>query len=211
MMFYRFSLSLFVILCMSLSHSAAKAQYWGGGGYHASTAAEGYQRGMAEVIRSEGERNLLDAKAASEFEDARYKNIQNRVEATQAYYDRKRIHDEYMAPKRAEAKARVQRYRERRGLVNVSEFQGVDESSGQINWPGLLRGSEFDKYRNAFDAFAKTRADTGSLTGEQFREANTMSREWRKQLAETRDNYQVDQVRDAIRFILALNKELTSS
>ena len=46
---------------------------WGGPSYHASTAAEGAARGMADVVRSAGAANLLNSEAAKNYEDARTK------------------------------------------------------------------------------------------------------------------------------------------
>ncbi|HBO44881.1 MAG TPA: hypothetical protein DD670_13320 [Planctomycetaceae bacterium] len=40
--------------------SAAQAQY-GYPSYHASTAGEGYARGMADVVRSRGEANVMNS------------------------------------------------------------------------------------------------------------------------------------------------------
>src|SRR5687768_6794213 len=67
---------------------------WGGYHYHSSTEVEGAQRGFADFIRSAGAANLMNSEAASKYEDARKKYLENRLQATQTYFDMRRINAE---------------------------------------------------------------------------------------------------------------------
>jgi len=54
---------------------------------HASTLEEGIQRGYGDVVRSYGMANLLNSEAAKNYEQARRDYIENRLKATQAYFE----------------------------------------------------------------------------------------------------------------------------
>ena len=100
-------LALMVALAAASAPSSGLARdYFYGyrGGYHASTAAEGYQRGMADIIRSRGQANLMNAQAAGYLEDARAKYLENRYRATEIYYERRKIYQQEQAAKHAKRK-----------------------------------------------------------------------------------------------------------
>ena len=93
-----------------VNQDASAQRYEWGPRYHSSTAGESWARGLGALVRDQGEANLLNAEALSVREDARSKYINNTVDAVQAYYDRKRVHDEYMEEKRAERQARSEHF-----------------------------------------------------------------------------------------------------
>jgi len=87
------SLAPLVMLC---AVSFARAQdYYGGadvwgryGTYdHASTAAEGALRGMADVTRSAGAANLMNSQAAGYWQDAQRRYIENRQYGAETYFN----------------------------------------------------------------------------------------------------------------------------
>ena len=80
----------FVILLLP---AALCGQDWGYS-YHASTAEEGIQRGYADVVRSQGMANLLNSQAATQYEEARKSYIENRMQATQTYFEMRRYNTE---------------------------------------------------------------------------------------------------------------------
>jgi hypothetical protein len=191
-------------LFVSVREGAAQRGWWGGG-YHASTAAEGYARGMADVIRSQGQANLLNAQAADRAEDARAKNIENRLRAAEAYYERKRIRESYKSSKRS---ARRSAYLRRHTIQPLTQEE-LEPASGDIKWPDLLLESDFDEYRTRFDELFRDRATHGTLSSEEYVEAVNLSKNWRRELTARRDEYAFDQLRNSIRFILKLDKELS--
>src|SRR5262245_26341410 len=80
--------------------AVASAQYWGGD-YHSSTLEEGMQRGHADVVRSYGMANLLNSQAAQNYEQARKDYLDNRLKATQTYFEMRRYHDEAVKAQRS--------------------------------------------------------------------------------------------------------------
>src|SRR4029453_17208717 len=105
--------ALLVILVASLvpaqeyvpggSSSAYIPGYGFGGGTaygHASTEAEGIQRGFADVVRSAGAANLMNSEAAKNYEDARKKYIENRLQATETFFDMRRVNQQSRSPER---------------------------------------------------------------------------------------------------------------
>ena len=109
---------------------------YGGGGYHASTAAEGFQRGMADVIRSTGAANMMNSEAMINVETARQQYISNRLYGTQTYFEMRRLNKEARA---AEAGPRptqqdVIRYAQERAPNRLSTSE-VDPLTGNIAWP----------------------------------------------------------------------------
>ena len=78
-----------------IAHAQGTSPYFaavGPGSYHhASTAAEGAARGMADVVRSAGAANLMNSEAAINIEDARSKYIDNRMQATNTYFQMKTV------------------------------------------------------------------------------------------------------------------------
>ena len=134
---------LAAFLVAALAPAPAYSQYWGPR-YHSSTAGESHARGLGALIRDQGEANLLNAQAAGEFEDARSKYIQNSVDAVQAYYDRRRIHDEFYEEKKKVRQARSEAFLARRGgIPEISERYRRFDRPGQLALPaagGCLRG-----------------------------------------------------------------------
>lgn len=72
---------------------------WGGWGYgmgggYASTAPQAAAYGLSDIIRSEGYANLQNSEAAKNWEDAKTKEIQNRQQWTNTYFDMRRTNRE---------------------------------------------------------------------------------------------------------------------
>ena len=55
--------------------------------WHASTLQEGWRRGIADVIRAEGDYNLNTSAAAVNYSQSRLQEIENQKKWTQAYFD----------------------------------------------------------------------------------------------------------------------------
>jgi len=190
--------------------AAASGQYYGGGYYwgggHASTAAESAARGMSDLIRSSAEANLTNAQALSAVEDARSKYIDNRNKATAAYYDRKRIRDEY---KQQEAEKRRYYRANQANKLAPMEDEELDRAQGKINWPPLLADPQYDRQREVFDQIYANRAATGLVSNDDYVRANNVSKSWRRLLTDKRDEYDFDALRDSILFIRRLEKDLS--
>ncbi|NLE39511.1 MAG: hypothetical protein GX621_15930 [Pirellulaceae bacterium] len=155
--------------------SMADAQYYGYPSYHASTAGEGYARGMADVVRSRGAANLMDSQAVMNMTQADRQLIDNDLARTQAYFEIRRIKDEAAAAKNQQnrelAKKRdanrstwmrqSQANRPRR--LSVNELNPV---TGELTWPHLLQGPDFANDREGLDRAFASRAAAGGLSYE---------------------------------------------
>lgn len=124
---------------------------WGGwgGGFGASTIAEGYYRGLGDAIRSQGIYNQLTAQAATELEEARQKNIENRLRSTEAFYEQRRMHDEYVESTASLRRAETAAYAERRRNTPPRRLgaDALDGSTGELHWPSALMGDEYTELR----------------------------------------------------------------
>jgi len=136
--------------------AAAPYVYGGGGGYgwgHASTVEEGVQRGYADILRSQGMANLLNSQAAQGFEAARKDYLQNRMLATQTYFEMRRYNTE---ARRAERPSPLSmegyvRLAHQQAPAQLSTSQ-LDPLTGAINWPAPLRKNEYAELRKKVEA-----------------------------------------------------------
>lgn len=183
--------------------------YWDYGG-GAATAQESYARGIADVIRARSQAAVDVARAATEAEQARALYLKNRNYATRSFVENRAIRDEYR--KTADntfykSKEKLADYVEKRKLkpLTQSEFY---ESTGEISWPfGLMHPEDAEQRERLQELFTK-RAEEGSLTPEEYIEANRLIREWRLELADHRDDFSASDVTDAARFLSRLQMEL---
>jgi hypothetical protein len=133
---------------------------YGGGGYgHASTEAEGAQRGFADVVRSAGAANLMNSAAAKNYEDARKKYIENRLQATETYFEMRRVNEESRDAKRPRPLSTEQyvRLARQQAPARLSVSQ-LDPLSGTIGWPAVLRGEKYKADRELIEQLFKERS-----------------------------------------------------
>ncbi|HEX5103922.1 MAG TPA: hypothetical protein VFV87_08940 [Pirellulaceae bacterium] len=126
---------------------------------HSSTYEEGVQRGYADVVRSWGMSNLLNAEAAKAYEQARRDYLDNRLKATQTYFEMRRYNQDYRnanrpRPLTTEEYVRLARL-QAPDRLSVSQ---LDPFTGQINWPVSLRRPEYDEYRQRIERLFRSRA-----------------------------------------------------
>ena len=164
------------------------APYAGGGGsyyHHASTVEEGAARGMADVIRSSGSANLMNSAAAINYEDARSKYINNRMQATNTYFEMRRVNEQSRAAERSPPPTQEQAIRFAKDkLPDRPKATQVDPLTGGINWPSLLQVKGFDADRKKLEDLYAIRANKGQLTAGQYvavrDTTESMKRELRK-------------------------------
>ncbi len=141
--------------------------------HHSSTAAEGYLRGRAAVVRSRGYANYFNSQAAINNTIARRNNIENSLYGTNAYFNMREINRQARADERGprqteEARVRIAKKAAPKGL-SPSEFDAV---AGEINWPVLLRYDSLSRKRTVLEQIFRQRADTGSMSAEDYMKAN---------------------------------------
>ena len=158
-------LPVLIVLGTSLAVLPAHAQRgrgYGGGGYHSSTAAEGAQRGFADVVRSAGAANLMNSAAMKNVEDARSKNIDNHLQATKTYFEMKRYNKDYRDATAKPRPTSEQLFRLAKGATpdQLSPAQ-LDPVTGMIKWPSILTTDTFERQRGNLDALYADRAKAG--------------------------------------------------
>src|SRR5262245_58494184 len=133
---------------------------YGYGGYgHASTLEEGIQRGAADIIRSQGMAALQNAQAATEFEQARHDYLDNRLKATQTYFEMRKYNDEARrakdtSPLSMEQYVRIARQQAPDSLVTSQ----LDPLTGSIGWPVPLKKPEYETLRKKLETLFQQRA-----------------------------------------------------
>ena len=63
--------------------------------HHASTVAESYARGHADVVRARAQYNLLSSQAMLNLAEARRREVENRLMRTEAYFQMREINKKY--------------------------------------------------------------------------------------------------------------------
>jgi hypothetical protein len=138
-------------------------------GYHATTAAEGFFRGIADGIRSLGLARLLSSEAMINEQEAYRRGLENARASVNTYFDNRQVNRERRALERgprpsAEDYARYARMGKPR-LLSPSE---LDPLTGDVEWPILLRMEEFDSQRLALDQVFSRWATSGTLSYDDF-------------------------------------------
>lgn len=146
---------LTVTLLVGLSSIASGQYVWPGyyGGY-AATPGEGYAMGMAALVSSAGMATLATSKAASNFEDAVSKDIDNRVKFTQAYTERQRFVQSNREARRRKPPTSEQVYRwAQQSKPKPLSSRELDPVTGTIVWPVVLRDDAFRSFRESTQRF----------------------------------------------------------
>ncbi|MEX0642345.1 MAG: hypothetical protein WD468_06575 [Pirellulales bacterium] len=174
---------------------------------NASTAAEGQARGVSGIIQAQGERNLSNSQAAINLTDARSNQIDNQVKSVNAFWEKKGIYQEHVEQELAELDKRRNFYLSNHGLTSLTPEE-FDRTTGTIFWPKVLEQTQFNPYRLTLDKLFKQRAYAGALTGDEYMEATSASKQWRAMLSAQKNVYPSGILSQMIRFILKLDREL---
>ncbi|WP_146115697.1 MULTISPECIES: hypothetical protein [Pirellulaceae] len=207
------SRSLMAALVLPLLASSCYAQYWGGpwgGGYHASTAAEGYQRGLADVVRSQGQYNLDTSRANVNQQEANAAYIENRNRAQEVWFDMRRRNDAFRAEQAGPRVTSEQIFRinAQRAPKRLNDDQ-IDPVTGELHWPLLLTSMIYTPYREVIDAGFENRHQKGSFSDFDAHQTvvkavDSMYDELKKRIRD----YEPQQYIDANRFMEALSHDV---
>jgi hypothetical protein len=177
---------------------------------NSSTAAEGYQRGAASVISAAGEASLNASQARINNEDAYSKAIDNSTKSVNAFWEQKDIYNERQQQKMAEIDRQRQTYLDKHGLKSLTPEE-FDRTTGTVLWPKVLDQQQYDQYRKTLDKLLKQRAYAGALTGEEYMQATSASKDWRALLSTQRNEYPSPILSQMIRFILKVDREINDN
>jgi hypothetical protein len=135
--------------------------------YNASTADEGYARGLSDIIRSQGAYNLMTSQAAINATQAVRNDIENREQWVNTYYQMRKEQRAAIAEERgprptAEDLMRYSQMGKPKPL-GPNQFDAV---SGKIYWPRMLRTDQFASSRAVLDDLMIKRARYGDVSME---------------------------------------------
>lgn len=206
-------LLVLIVVAVSLVASTAQAQRWYGGfgnpyymDNRASTPAESYARGMADMTRAAGQRNLLDSMAAGNYEEARSLELDNRLKATDTYFEMRRINSEARAAERRPPPSSEVAFRRAQEVTPTPlTATQLDPVTGQIQWPRLLMQDRYATLRNEVEALFIERSDSGGSIGmSAYQELLTACNQLKAQLRQNIRDYLPNDYITASNFIDSL-------
>ena len=203
--------SAILSLLLAAACVAPAAAQWGpwGGGYYASTAGEGFAMGMADVVVAAGAANLMNSAAAINVEEARSKYLDNQIKYTDTYYTKRRMHQSYVEETRRprQSAERLASLAKRTPPAPLSE-QELDQVTGQISWPNILRDEQYEPMRLKLDNLFSERAESGgNVSYKQATEIAETSSEFSAELKKRLKEYPSGEYMNAKRFLERLSLE----
>jgi hypothetical protein len=201
----------YVTLCAVLIFCAASIVATGQVIYNnASTAAEGYARGVGGVIQAQGDRNLSNSQAAINLTDARSQQITNQVDSVNAFWEKKDIYEARQQQEFAKIGQKRAAYLAKHGLTSLTPEE-FDRTTGQITWLKVLEQEQYDQYRNQLDELFKKRSYIGALTGDEYILATAACKDWRMMLSKQKKVYPPRILDQMLKFVLKVNRELNDN
>jgi hypothetical protein len=181
---------------------------WGGSGA-GSTVGGSYMTGMADMMRSSGARNLMNAQAAGLVQDAQRKYLENRIAGTDAYFQNRKMNREYRDAERGRRATQedLARYAQARAPSRLSPSD-VDPLTGGIEWPTILREDEYAQYRGKLESLFQERARAGYLTSSQRAEVQQAIAYLQNDMKQKVRNYAPQDYVQAKKFTEGLRYEL---
>jgi hypothetical protein len=134
---------------------------WGYGG--GGTAAGSYMNGMANVVRSAGYANVMNSLAAQNYEQAYSQDLDNRLKATNTYFEMRRVNTAARAEERGPppTAAELAHYAEAAAPKRLTSSQ-LDPVTGELNWPLILSDGRYAKQRETIDQlFGQRQSNNG--------------------------------------------------
>ncbi len=157
-------------------------------GSHASTLAEGYLRGRADLSRSAGLYNFYTSQALINREAARSRYIENRAKERRAHFELRRM-------ARADRAARIASRRRSRAsresharnskvsLTKRLSIEQLNPVSGKIAWPLSLNAPRFAQFRNRLESlFANRSVDNSGLDSQNYRDIRMVTKQMKHRL-----------------------------
>jgi hypothetical protein len=138
--------------------------------YHASTAGEGYARGLGDLLRGGGQYNLYSSAAAINLAEARRREIENDKSWVQAYFELR----DYNTQKRdAQLKRSRGNPEDWTRLARAQAPKPLDNHdleivTGKLHWPLLLTARSFAEQRATLEKLFADRAYRGIMEAEEF-------------------------------------------
>ena len=135
-----------------------------GGNTGASTIAGSAMQGMSSVISAAGDARLSTSAAAINMTVAQKNAIENRQQATNAYFDMRATNRAARAAEAGPKPTMEQLVRiAREGSPRPLATSQMDPVTGKLDWPGVLQTEAFQTERTSVDQIFAKRAVHGGL------------------------------------------------
>lgn len=183
---------------------------WGGPyGYHSSTAAEGYARGMAAVIWSKGQYNLATSEAMINRAAADKQQIANHKERVENYFALRQANQAARAAERAPRTAlrTAETSQAQVGNSNRAPESSFDPFTGKIAWPELLRSETYDSFRSELEQVFAQRSPGSGFSSAQKERVAEVANAMLTELKERIRDYNTGEYLAARRFLTRLASE----
>ena len=139
---------------------------WGGMGGIGSTAAGSYLGGLGMAIRSQGQYNLMTSEAAINWQEADKRAMENQVNWTNTYFEKRRINQAYQASQKRPQPSHSDWVRlAQETAPRRLDGNALDTVSGQIAWPVALQADIFAQDRETLEHLFAQRAATDGAVG----------------------------------------------
>jgi hypothetical protein len=164
----RHLLALFAVAICLIPAATARAQLGGFGfnrGGYASTAQQGADYGMSEMMRAQGYENLQNSEAAKNWQESKTLDIQNRLRWTETYFEMRKVNREKRAEEDGPPVTQEQAIRmaAQKMPARLRSTQ-LDPATGHIEYPMILTDDGYKPYRDKLDTlFAHRAASGGSI------------------------------------------------
>jgi hypothetical protein len=138
-----------------------------GYGYGGGTAAGNYMYGMSNVIRAEGQYNLLTSMAGVNNEEARSRYLDNRKKWQENYLQGQEQHQKMQAEKFARSRHSPEALAAAAasGVPRLLSPDALDPVTGHITWPEVLLADDYAAPRKELEQLFELRAKTTHTTG----------------------------------------------
>lgn len=187
----------------------ADAQVYYENDYHAATAGESYLRGTGDLIRSAGAANMMNARAASELQDANSKYLDNRYKATETYFDMRALNRQARAAENPKPTTeQLFRIAQEAAPDPLSTSQ-LDPLTGQINWPTALTDEAYGQTRDQIDQLVASRAqNSGRISYSSYTQLKSLIAKLEADLKSNISKYPPQSYTSAKSFLKSLDYEL---
>ena len=193
---------------------------WGGGGYGmggywmswASTAQQGADMGLAQVVRAQGYANLKNSEAAKNWEEAKTLEMQNRLRWSETYFEMRSVNREKRA---AEAGPQITHDQAialaKMGAPPRLRSTQLDPVTGHIEYPFILTQDIYKQYRDRLDSLFANRASSGgSIRYEDYQAIQTTVSQFVEALQQHIKSYAAGDYGQARTFLDSLASEARS-
>ncbi len=131
----------------------------------ASTVGESHARGLSDMVRSKGQYNLETSQAAINMTEVQKRNMENREQWTNTYFQMRKTNKAYRAAERRPRASMADLVRfAQAGKPAPMTSRQLDSVTGKISWPIILQADRYATYRSELQSLFATRANHGGVS-----------------------------------------------